>query len=489
MAFPGSPPRRYSNPLHNNASMFEEPDDLASSHARPQSLSQRFQNLVPDLIEDILLIIDAQTLDVLWVNRAGSKQFPDWPTRKCHQLFESRDMPCPACPVNSLDEDRPFVREMLSADKRKYMRCTTRIFRHEGRKFIFVTLQNIDHAKRREQRKDLELQQQRAVSAVYSDSMTLLSQNEGDFAATVHTILDKLGTTYNARRVQVFELYTDPTGKLLADCTFEWTAPNMDEHRSALQKLKMEILDPWLEFFRDNDTLYVENIDDLPSDIDDGGSLRDLLVKLDVQSMILQSFLCDDKIAGFVAVDSPRRYHNEFSLARTLGAAIAQEKNRREQINELTNMGTIDQLSGLQNRNRFNQVKDHLVDHLPRTLGIAFMDLNNLKLINDTKGHEEGDAYIRAMSECFVRHFRHAEVFRVGGDEFVVLASNMGHDLFMRRLRAMQEDAESLYANALALGHVWTDDPSGLDDLIGEADALMYENKRKMKEKLGQEVR
>ncbi len=489
MAFPGTPPLRYNNPLRSKTSMYEDPDSVGVAHAKPLTLSQRLQNIVPDLIEDMLFIADAQTFDVLWVNRAGSKQFPDWPTKKCYQLFESHESTCPACPVNSLEEDKPFVRELLSADRLKYMRCTTRVFRHEGRKFIFVTLQNIDHAKRREQRKDQELQQQREVSAIFSDSMTLLSQNESDFATTVHTILDKLGNTYNAKRVQVFELYNDPSGEMLADCTFEWMAPSVGEHRSQLQKISVEIIAPWIEFFRDNDTLYVENIDDLPSGVEDGGMLRDLLKKLDVQSMILQSFLCDDKIAGFVAVDSPRRYHNEFSLARTLGAAIAQEKNRREQIHELTNMGTIDQLSGLQNRNRFNQVKEHLVEHLPRTLGIAFMDLNNLKQINDAQGHEQGDAYIRAMSECFVRHFRHAEVFRVGGDEFVVLASNIGHDLFMRRLKAMQEDAENQYANSLAIGHVWTDDPSGLDDLITEADDLMYANKRAMKARLGQEAR
>lgn len=489
MVFAGSPPLRYNNPLRSRTSMSDAPDASGPVHGKPLSLSQRLQNLVPDLIEDTMLIADAQTYDVLWVNKAGGKQFPDWPTRKCHQLFEAHETPCPACPVNSLEDDQPFVREMLSSDKLKYMRCTTRVFRHDGRKFIFETVQNIDHAKRREQRREQELQQQREVSAIFSDSMTLLSQNESDFATTVHTILDKLGNTYNARRVQVLELYTDPSGKMLADCTFEWVAPTMEEHRSQLQKISVEILAPWIEFFRDNDTLYVENIDDLPSGVEDGGMLRDLLKKLDVQSMILQSFLCDDKIAGFVAVDSPRRYHNEYSLARTLGAAIAQEKNRREQIHELTNMGTIDQLSGLQNRNRFNQVKEHLVEHLPRTLGIAFMDLNNLKLINDTEGHEQGDVYIRAMSECFVRHFRHAEVFRVGGDEFVILASNMGHDLFMRRLKAMQEDADNKYADSLALGYVWTDDPSGLDDLITQADNAMYENKRKMKEKLGQEVR
>ena len=490
MAFGSAPSIRFRMRELSSEQAFAPGSANSANPSSALSLSQRLQELVPDLIDAVLLIGDTENHEVLWLNKAGGQQYPEWPSQTCYQLFEGRESPCPACPIRNLTESTPYVREFLSDNDRRYMRCTTKVFRFEGRKLFLVALQNIDSAKRREQLKEQELQKQRDVNAVFSDTMALLSQTDRDFTDTVHSILDKLGNTHNANRVQVFELYTNPAGKILADCTFEWCAPGSTPHAPILQKVDSGIINPWLNFFQEGNTLYLEDVEAMSDDVDAGQrGLRELLKSLGVRSVILQAFYYGEKIAGFIAVDTPRRYRREYSLAQSLATAIAQEKSRRDQIDELTSLGTIDQLSGLQNRNRFNQVKAELVVQMPNTLGVAYIDLNNLKTINDEQGHEQGDAYIRAMSDCFVRYFRQAETYRVGGDEFIVLAVNISRELFEKRLALLLADAEKCYTKPLAIGSVWSEAPTDLDELIGQADALMYENKRKVKAEMGQEVR
>ena len=51
----------------------------------------------------------------------------------------------------------------------------------------------------------------------------------------------------------------------------------------------------------------------------------------------------------------------------------------------------------------------------------VLFDINNLKLVNDTQGHNAGDTYIRKATHIICQYFSHSQVFRIGGDEFAVV--------------------------------------------------------------------
>ena len=59
---------------------------------------------------------------------------------------------------------------------------------------------------------------------------------------------------------------------------------------------------------------------------------------------------------------------------------------------------------------------------------ICECDLNNLKIINDTYGHESGDFYIKACCKTICNIFKHSPVFRTGGDEFVIILQNEDYE-------------------------------------------------------------
>ena len=111
---------------------------------------------------------------------------------------------------------------------------------------------------------------------------------------------------------------------------------------------------------------------------------------------------------------------------------VADERNdHSRELGKAMQKAYKDGLTRVQNRMAFLEMKDEL-DELIRngqitSFGIIVFDINNLKKINDTLGHEAGDAYIKAastlMSDCFV----HSPVYRIGGDEFAVLLR--GNDL------------------------------------------------------------
>ena len=122
---------------------------------------------------------------------------------------------------------------------------------------------------------------------------------------------------------------------------------------------------------------------------------------------------------------------------------------------------------------------------------VAFFDLNNLKPINDTLGHNFGDKILVAVATTLRDCFSHlGKCYRIGGDEFVVIAT--GNDLekeFLQADELMQQKFAKLndaqvfsFKLSVASGYaIWTDKTKSLNDVIQEADEKMYCNKKKMK--------
>jgi diguanylate cyclase (GGDEF)-like protein len=119
--------------------------------------------------------------------------------------------------------------------------------------------------------------------------------------------------------------------------------------------------------------------------------------------------------------------------------------------------------------------------------------MNDLKTINDTYGHEKGDVSIKNLCQYICRVFKHSPVFRVGGDEFIVV---LEHTDFMDRkvlietlreeFRKSTDDAtlEPWEKVSAAVGYAVYDPEtdSNANSVLKRADAAMYGNKRQFKD-------
>ena len=123
-----------------------------------------------------------------------------------------------------------------------------------------------------------------------------------------------------------------------------------------------------------------------------------------------------------------------------------------------------------------------------KRLLLFYWDLDNLKSVNDNFGHAEGDRALAAFSHVLRRSFRDADIIaRVGGDEFAALVVDAGENdipVFLVRLEEKwatilggrkQYDGLSLSTGVAVFNPLL---PKSLDDLIGDADSMMYEKKR-----------
>ena len=122
---------------------------------------------------------------------------------------------------------------------------------------------------------------------------------------------------------------------------------------------------------------------------------------------------------------------------------IASEISSYLLLNKLEVMSTIDSLTGVKNRNVMNNRIDQIVaGRKPTPEAVVFADLNGLKRMNDDQGHISGDKVLRAAAEILQYVFPDEDVYRAGGDEFMILVSNVTEDELNTRVAKIRTMAK-----------------------------------------------
>jgi diguanylate cyclase (GGDEF)-like protein len=176
---------------------------------------------------------------------------------------------------------------------------------------------------------------------------------------------------------------------------------------------------------------------------------------------------------------------------RELEAAVAERKLAEE---ALRNLSLTDHLTGLYNHRGFHNLAEHQAK-LARRSGIKslliYADMDGLKRINDTLGHQAGSAAIAATARILRDTFRDCDIVaRLGGDEFAILAPNVSLaeskriiERLRQNLKAYNEQGQQEFQLSLSLGVVEIEHQEGLEiqDQMARADEAMYREKRAKK--------
>ena len=151
-----------------------------------------------------------------------------------------------------------------------------------------------------------------------------------------------------------------------------------------------------------------------------------------------------------------------------------------------------DWMTGLYNKGKFLEMKRSLFSR-QETIAVFNMDLNNLKLTNDTLGHEAGDLLIKKAAKSLrLIEARNIIPFRVGGDEFLVIAIHVdrqGAEWIRTRWENALEKVNREDGGApcvVACGFAFGEKGFDLDEVFALADRRMYEDKKAKKMDAGQ---
>ncbi|MBQ9866708.1 MAG: GGDEF domain-containing protein [Lachnospiraceae bacterium] len=164
-------------------------------------------------------------------------------------------------------------------------------------------------------------------------------------------------------------------------------------------------------------------------------------------------------------------------------------------VNEyVREMSNIDSLTSVKNRSayeaRLDELKKRIAAGTLSEAGIVLFDVNNLKRINDELGHYKGDEYLKNACHLICMTYKSSPVYRIGGDEFVVILEGRSYEARTELLDAFVKEMEKIEGSdaapeekvSIAYGMaVYNGEGDGIDAVVKRADELMYETKKRMK--------
>lgn len=179
-------------------------------------------------------------------------------------------------------------------------------------------------------------------------------------------------------------------------------------------------------------------------------------------------------------------------LAITLSCSSVSKivRNNIKYAQELEKLAEIDEMTGVFNRNKYLAMTSEGYEKEDK-ISVIFWDVNYLKKVNDTLGHEQGDLLIKSIAKS-IRNISNQfdQPYRIGGDEFVMIMRGADELDVKKKIKEWEEEIEKMdgigeipisasYGYASGTGEK-------LDEVIHKADEMMYEHKRKFHEETGE---
>lgn len=174
------------------------------------------------------------------------------------------------------------------------------------------------------------------------------------------------------------------------------------------------------------------------------------------------------------------------AVRETLARLLAENEAMKARIAELERLADTDALTPLPNRRAFVREVERAIARVARygpTIALMYVDVDNLKALNDRHGHGAGDAALNHLAALLRREVRAGDlVARIGGDEFALLVEPVDADSAQAKAAALRQAAESTGFDWLgqsvivgvSIGVAMITGDDSVDALIARADAAMY---------------
>lgn len=191
-----------------------------------------------------------------------------------------------------------------------------------------------------------------------------------------------------------------------------------------------------------------------------------------------------DGVTAVLAAVGVHRGGCDLSVMRAVLPYISQSIILQKMQKQQEYLSYHDNLTGLLNRNSFMNYLGEVKQGELTALGAVSADINGLKNFNGEFGREYGDEVVVRVGEVLEEYFKGSMVYRLTGDEYLVLAENISYDEFMNNAHRAHEKLDNISLGLVSMGYAWEKVDIDVDSLVRSAEGMMRKEKQKYKKNL-----
>jgi diguanylate cyclase (GGDEF)-like protein len=420
-------------------------------------------------MDELVYISDPVTYEIHYMNKLlreslGYQEAKEYVGKKCYEVLQGYKQPCSFC-TNPILEPGKFISWTYKnpvLNKRFMIKDT--LMEYLGHRYRVEIAIDIDS----EVACNTPYYYARSESILNDCLQQIFSTTDPEWS--LNKVLSYLGKTFACDRAFIFEF-----GEKAANNTYEWCSADVPPQKEILQNLSFSSIDWWLDLFQENEVVTIQNLEDIRTE---HPITYAILKPQNINSLIAGPISIEGKVVGFLGVDNPNQETMSLigPLLKVLGYFIVALLRRRDLLNHLHTLSFHDPLTGAYNRNAMfeHSKKFQNLD----CVGMVYCDITGLKHTNDTLGHNAGDQLIQYCFDALRLTLDTPWLYRIGGDEFVAVFQDIKKEAFLEQVDSLQKYI-SQAKHHMAVGYAWSDKPPhDLENLIIQADKIMYQDKR-----------
>lgn len=419
---------------------------------------------------EYVYVADAETHELIYMNKKtlksyGFQSLEEIIGLKCYEILQGNSLPCGMCNNEQLKPGFFKEWEYYNPLLRRELHIKDTLVEEDGRKYrmeIAIDCGNLNG-------RGHKSEDYRNMEAALNEAIRV-AQRQESMDQTLQVLLEFVGKNLEAERAYIFEKDDHDHDHN----TYEWVAKGVAPEKDTLQDLPPEICAEWYRKFDENQSFVTENLEEM-KDVDP--QMYEVLVRQNIHSLVVVPLYDDGKVIGFYGVDNPSTRYFEFvsEMLQIMGHFIVSSLKQRNLVRELEVMSYSDPLTTLGNRYAMERYIEQ-VDHT-EPIGVVYCDITGLKRINDSEGHSAGDRLIRRCCDCLKRVFEGNGMFRIGGDELVVLCTGISEKEFYQRVEELKTELAAHDVSMAVGAAVNTLEAVGKDHLLTESERRMYQDK------------
>lgn len=423
-------------------------------------------------ISELVYVSDLETHELLFVNQTGCQtlHLENYKHKKCYEVLQGKTSPCEFCTNNRLCDDNFYTWEFTNPSIGRHFLLKDKIIQWCGKTARMEIAFDITERELQKQ----ELKNMLDVQTLITNCVRMLYAVD-DLDQTINAVLTQIGEFLVSDRAYVFEIKDE-----LMNNTHEWTAPGISPQLEKLQQLDLSLISDWLPFFEKNDCIIIDDVEQLQKT---NPAAYATLHAQEITSLIAAPIFLDNKLAGYIGIDNydSEKIKNSSYLLLSMSIFLSYAIRHRNHVDMLHRLSYHDLLTNALNRNAFMDVLSQFRPGQYASAGIIYIDINGMKEINDFYGHHQGDKILITTVAKVFNLFKPDELFRIGGDEFVIITYDLTETDFYEKFNLLRNIfcEKTNLPFSIATGSCWVKSPSDLNSLLQQADSAMYADKKK----------
>lgn len=423
-------------------------------------------------ISELVYVSDPETYELLFVNQTGCQtlHLENYKHKKCYEILQGKTSPCEFCTNDRLCDDNFYTWEFTNPSIGRHFLLKDKIIQWRGKTARMEIAFDITERELQKQ----ELKNMLDVQTLITNCVRMLYAVD-DLDQTINAVLTQIGEFLVSDRAYVFEIKDE-----LMNNTHEWTAPGISPQLEKLQQLDLSLISDWLPFFEKNDCIIIDDVEQLQKT---NPAAYATLHAQEITSLIAAPIFLDNKLAGYIGIDNydSEKIKNSSYLLLSMSIFLSYAIRHRNHVDMLHRLSYHDLLTNALNRNAFMEVLSQFRPGQYASAGIIYIDINGMKEINDFYGHHQGDKILITTVAKVFNLFKPDELFRIGGDEFVIITYDLTETDFYEKFNLLRNIfcEKTNLPFSIATGSCWVKSPSDLNSLLQQADSAMYTDKKK----------